>query len=237
MADISFIVTSPNTSSERRISPHWNPPSFQTLQIFIAHSETPIVLAPAPGSSDESTALSEFPDALVPFARLNVEDTRPPGVQENYTDVSGVEKFELTDDEYARRTDTVLAYKKRNKLGRFADDAQKPALTTGFKKTIEERAIEVGKRCRVLEPVERRGVVRYVGSVPELPSAAGADPDDDIWVGVEFDEPVGKHDGSVRGERYFTARNKHGSFFRPEKVEVGEYPEIDDLFDDSDEEV
>ncbi|KAK9381980.1 CAP Gly-rich domain-containing protein [Kockiozyma suomiensis] len=251
MADISFLVTSANTSSERRISPQWSlsylktrleyitgiPTSCQILQVFIAHSETAITLSPPPGSTDDDTTVSEFPHALVPFARLHVEDTRPPGMQENYNDVSGVKKYEMTDEEYAKLDDTVMAYKKRNKLGRFSEEAEHRR--TQFKQAVIKQGIAVDRRCRVTEPSERRGVVRFVGTVAELPSfAAGlSDGDEDLWIGVEFDEPVGKNDGSIKGVKYFSARKNHGSFLRPEKVEIGDFPELDDLFDDDDDEV
>ena len=31
-----------------------------------------------------------------------------------------------------------------------------------------------------------------------------------LWAGVELDEPVGKHSGSVSGVQYFKCRPKHG---------------------------
>ena len=45
---------------------------------------------------------------------------------------------------------------------------------------------KVGDRCEV-EPGEKRGVVKFVGRAESL--APG------FWVGVQFDEPLGKHDG------------------------------------------
>ncbi|KAK9248488.1 CAP Gly-rich domain-containing protein [Lipomyces tetrasporus] len=248
MADIPLLVTSQNSSSERRISPHWTLahlksrlepvtgiPSFsQRLSVFIAHSETPILLTPPDGRADDDYTVGEFRNALVPFARVQVDDTRPVSSQENYVDVSGVEKFELSQEEYAKRDDTVLAWKKRNQLGRFA--ASSDVAKVSPRAVLTARGIQIGQRCRVAEPSERRGVVRFLGSVTELPSA-GATEDDAVWVGVEFDEPVGKNDGSVKGVKYFEARRNHGSFFRPDKVEVGDFPEIDDLFAEDDEEV
>lgn len=47
-----------------------------------------------------------------------------------------------------------------------------------------------------------KGYVRYVGTVESK--------DDVIYVGVELDEPNGKHDGRVKGKRYFKCRDKHG---------------------------
>lgn len=72
---------------------------------------------------------------------------------------------------------------------------------------------------------------RFVGRVPGL--AEG------WWVGVCFDEPLGKHDGSVKGVRYFDARQGHGGFVRPAAVTAGDFPPIDDFSSDlgSDDEI
>ena len=48
--------------------------------------------------------------------------------------------------------------------------------------------IVVGMRCEVY-PGQRRGTVRFVGEI----AATG------YWVGVQFDEPVGRNDGTVKG--------------------------------------
>ena len=54
------------------------------------------------------------------------------------------------------------------------------------------------------------------------------------WVGVRFDEPVGKGDGTRAGKTYFDAAPKYGGFLRPNKVTVGDFPERD-LLDSDDE--
>ncbi|KYG41903.1 hypothetical protein M433DRAFT_114914 [Acidomyces richmondensis BFW] len=38
------------------------------------------------------------------------------------------------------------------------------------------------------------------------------------WVGVELEDPTGKNDGSVKGERYFDCEPGHGMFLRPSGV-------------------
>ena len=118
------------------------------------------------------------------------------------TDTSQVDKFELSEVEYAQRQgalvgtidrdiswfslleDSVLAYKQRNKIGRFADKAaEEPA-------QLETVDLPVGARCEIettVEDFKKRGTVRYVGTTD---FAKG------IWVGVEYDEPFGKNDGS-----------------------------------------
>lgn len=53
----------------------------------------------------------------------------------------------------------------------------------------EAEAVQVGMRCSC-EPGDRRGEVMFVGKVEELPLG--------YWVGVKYDEPLGKNDGSVK---------------------------------------
>lgn len=132
-------------------------------------------------------------------------------------------------DEYEKKTDSVLAWKKAEKLGRFnpAAPSLEQAKIDSFLQEIKSRGIEVGKRCRVGGEDAKRGEVKYVGDVKEIPGAIGA------WVGVQLDEPVGKNDGSISGTRYWGQESamKHGVFVRPERVEVGDWPMLDDLED------
>lgn len=87
--------------------------------------------------------------------------------------------------------------------------------------------IKVGARCRLLPDSDsRRGAVKFVGDVPELPGLGA-------WVGVALDEPTGKNDGSTpNGSRYFECGPKFGVFVRPERLEVGDFGPIDDFEDE-----
>lgn len=87
--------------------------------------------------------------------------------------------------------DTILAYKMRNQLGRFAPDASTSASSSHSVEEILPENMTVGARCQVAlsDELQRRGTIRFVG-----PTEFGAR-DGRTWVGVEWDEPVGKNDG------------------------------------------
>jgi tubulin-folding cofactor B len=42
------------------------------------------------------------------------------------------------------------------------------------------------------------------------------------WVGVRFDDRVGKNDGTLDGTRYFTCESGHGGFVIPKSVALDE---------------
>lgn len=84
--------------------------------------------------------------------------------------------------------DTVLAFKQRHKIGRFAE---KDAEDAAPSKPLPQVNIEVGARCEVEsneEGFKKRGTVRFVG--PTKFTKGG------VWIGIEYDEPIGKNDGS-----------------------------------------
>jgi len=184
------------------------PASNQVLSLLNSQEDTRVIAE----LNDDSKPLGFY--GLRDWQVIKVVDTNPSSsFTGQLTDVTQVEKFELTESEYAKRDDTVLAYKQRNKIGRFAEKDD----------TIVERSelpvdIQMGSRCEV-ESLEagfsKRGTVRFVG---QTQFSTG------VWVGVEYDEPFGKNDGSVKGERYFSCRQNYGVLVRPEKVKVGDYP-------------
>ena len=137
----------------------------------------------------------------------------------------------------------------RNKMGKYSEEANAPVDDNLFQE--EASQIPINSRCQVdgEHGVAKRGLVKFVGRVPGSGKPG-------YFVGVEFDEPVGKHDGtyvrfdpmvrfnvviitratySVKDVKYFEARSKHASFVRPDKVTVGDYPELDLMDEDLDE--
>ncbi|KAJ7035531.1 tubulin-folding cofactor B [Mycena alexandri] len=224
---LNVFVVSLDTHSERRIDPHITVEQLKTKLELITGVPVPNQAISILNSVDDPTVVATLTDDAKPVGFyglrdwhvLKVDDTNPStSLTGQLTDVTQVDKFELSDTAYAERPDTVLAYKQRNKVGRFApkDETSKPA---------PEVKIDIGARCEVesSEPgLSKRGTVRFVGATT-FGTGEG------IWVGVEYDEPMGKNDGSVKGERYFSCRPNYGAFVRPEKIKVGDYPveEID----------
>ncbi|XP_054167480.1 tubulin-folding cofactor B-like [Oppia nitens] len=139
-----------------------------------------------------------------------------------FEDVSNVEKFELPQEDYEKRTDSVLAFKMNNKLGRFA---QIDGAGDNTDDQMTECDINVGQRCEVCVKgaAKRRATVQYVGTTRFKPG---------LWIGVEYDEPLGKNDGSVDGHRYFQCKPKYGGFIRPNDVIIGDFPEMGDTDED-----
>ncbi|KAL0576747.1 hypothetical protein V5O48_005237 [Marasmius crinis-equi] len=229
---LNLFVTSPDTRSERRFDPHITieqlksklefvtgiPAANQSITLINSEKDNHVVAQ----LSDDSKMLGFYGPR--DYQILKVEDLNPSAsFTGQLTDVSQVEKFELSEEAYAQRQDTVLAYKQRNKVGRFA-----PKEETTTRKAPEVN-VPLGSRCEVesSEPgLSKRGTVRFVG---QTKFGTG----DGVWVGVEYDEPFGKNDGSVQGERYFECRPNYGVFVRPEKVKIGDYPVLElDLEDE-----
>ncbi|CAG8523399.1 3702_t:CDS:2 [Acaulospora colombiana] len=198
MSIVTIFVQSDNASSERRFDKSLSikqlkakletitgiPLDSQSLQLY--NGDT--LVASVEG---DDYMLGAFP--VDNFMTLKVVDTSPSNLRNQYTDVSLVEKYEMPEEEYAKR--------------RFADDLSSTSDSTH---TFEEEAknIKVGDRCEV-----------DFGDEGETKFKPGH------WVGIQYDEPIGKHDGVVQGERYFSCPDKYGAFVRPNKVKVGDYPE------------
>ncbi|XP_027771671.1 tubulin-folding cofactor B isoform X2 [Solanum pennellii] len=155
--------------------------------------------------------------------RLHVIDLDPASVTSGgwLEDTSLVEKYTISEEAYEKLGGTFRKFKETLPLkqppgqeSKISDNKYREDLCANIK---------IGDRCEV-EPGERRGTVKFVGQAETL--APG------FWVGVQFDEPVGKHDGMVKGKRYFDCPSLHGAMVRPDKVKIGDYPEKDPFEDE-----
>ncbi|EHY61312.1 hypothetical protein HRR83_009010 [Exophiala dermatitidis] len=263
-ADIAVQIIVPNDTNptaapllaaERRITPSWTveqlkaklepvtgiPTSSQTLRTRRADGSW-ITLA------EDSSLVGDPRYGLRRGSEIEVLDSRPPNVRQtfNFSDLSSVEKYQMPESQYEKLEDSVLAWKRKQKLGRFNPNLKSPEEQAEERRRhdqaeITARGIKEGLRCRVSHDDGRRGVVRFVGEIPGL---GGIKEAGCVWVGVELDEPVGRNDGSVKVEaedrtqttkRIFQCGDKFGVFSRPEKVEVGDFPPLDDLDEDMEE--
>jgi len=194
--------------------------SVETMQLSLRSRDGTKLVA---SLDDEKRLLGSYPveDGLY----LDVVD--PTLRIDDFNDITKVEKFEISKDEYEKREDSVAAFKRRNKLGRFGESdpaAAKAAEAEAARKAAEEEqmaaSMAVGSRCEVAIPKApvRRGTLAFNGTTHFKPG---------IWIGIKYDEPVGKNDGSVDGHRYFDCPPKYGGFVKPANITVGDFPEED----------
>lgn len=148
----------------------------------------------------------------VDYYTIHIIDTDPHAL--NVDDVSSIEKYVMSDDKYSALDDNFRKFKATLPVG----EVERQELDPEFQAELAAE-IEVGNRCRV-NPGDKRGVVRYVGKVPEAASG--------WYIGIELDEPLGKNDGSVKGVRYFQCPSNFGLFARPDLVEVGDFRPFDE---------
>ncbi|KAM0041483.1 putative Ubiquitin-like domain, CAP Gly-rich domain, Ubiquitin-like domain superfamily [Helianthus debilis subsp. tardiflorus] len=179
---------------------------------------------------DTGAKVSDVNDNSRPFGfyspldgyRLHIIDLDPSSVTSGgwLEDTSLVEKYKISDEAYDKLDGTYRKFKE--KLGPRNTSAQGSKMDDDYMKDICAN-IKVGDRCQV-EPGEKRGVVKFVGRAEALGPG--------FWVGVQYDEPLGKHDGLVKGTRIFECPPLHGAMVRPDKVKVGDYPERDPFEDE-----
>uniref|UniRef100_A0A6B2EJ69 Putative tubulin-specific chaperone b tubulin folding cofactor b n=1 Tax=Phlebotomus kandelakii TaxID=1109342 RepID=A0A6B2EJ69_9DIPT len=140
-----------------------------------------------------------------------------------------VEKFNLTEQQYSQRTDTVKNFLKTNKLGKYDEEEMKRLEEKKREAAAREarlvREITVGSRCQVTVS----GQPRRVGTVMFNGEIEGKNK---IMIGVKFDEPLGVNNGSVNGKRYFDCQPKYGSFVAPSAVTIGDFPAEPDELDE-----
>lgn len=181
---------------------------------------------------------------------IHITDLDPHSMAANggLDDVSLVKKYEISDEDYMKRDDNFRRWKEdklkadptwtlakevkmnqdRKRMAKdpnYVPEPMKEKITDDDHMADLAANMKVGDRCEI-KLGGKRGVVMYVGKIPMI--AAG------WWVGVQYDEPVGLNDGEVKGKRYFQCPPKYGGFMRPDKLEVGDFPE-EDIFASDDE--
>ena len=174
---------------------------------------------------DEEKSLGEY--GVEDLDTIHVTDTNPNSVMvlNNFDDVSTVKKYEISEEDYDKRDDSVRKF--RQKLEKNTDYISMIKDNKG--ETYEEQAktFEVGKRC-LLGDGTRRGEIAYVGKVPTLEYG--------YFIGIKLDEPLGDCNGSVGGKEYFKCEDNFGVFVRPDFVKMGDFPP-EDIFNEIEDEI
>lgn len=103
-----------------------------------------------------------------------------------------VEKFNISDDQYAKKRNTVRSFLQQNNLGKYNEAEQQKMQERNEQKAkeIAEAAAKatVGARCLVTAKGPRRiGTIMYNGPID---GKAG------VFIGVKLDEPLGLNDGT-----------------------------------------
>lgn len=133
---------------------------------------------------NENSSLGEF--NVEEFDTLHVIDLNPNSVlvQHNLDDTSAVQKYEISEEDYDKRNDSVRKFKKKL----LNDPNYIQFLKDNQGETYEEEAksMEVGNRC-LLGDGFRRGEIKYVGKVSDLGIG--------YWIGIKLDEPSGDSNG------------------------------------------
>merc|ERR1711959_647410 len=127
------------------------------------------------------------------------------------TDLSKVVKYQISEEDYNARENTYRKFKEQ----KIKEDVSDPEF-----QSEEAKAISVGNRCEVY-PGSKRGEVMFVGKVEGLPLG--------YWIGVKYDEPIGKNNGMIKGKKYFECAPKYGGMVRPTNLKVGDFPPADDF--------
>lgn len=99
--------------------------------------------------------------------------------------------------------------KKKKKKPAAESAAAAAAVDGGEAERAKITKKSVGSRCKV-EGFDVEGTVRFYGKSNEPPNK--------IRVGVELDEPVGKHNGTFKKHEYFSCPAKHGVLVVKSKV-------------------
>jgi len=149
---------------------------------------------------------------------IHVIDLDPSSIVAQIGDVSKVEKYVMSDEDYEQLPTSMRKFL-RNLRENNPELFAKSNIVTDpdFEKDIADN-IKVGDRCMMVND-NHRGEVKYVGRCPDLGQG--------FYVGIKLDEPYGMNDGSVKGVKYFECSNKYGMFLRPSKILTGYYPELD----------
>lgn len=130
------------------------------------------------------------------------------------SNTSNVEHYVIPDEKYSARKDTARKWKQEFLASRSAFSSS-PSCSDHIVSSMQ-----VGKRCivRTSGQKPRFAKIAYIGPTSFDAKQEAIRPNN--WVGVIYENPEGKNDGSLDGKRYFTCRPNYGGFVLPTSIEV-----------------
>lgn len=122
-----------------------------------------------------------------------IEDGMVIHVIDNFQFINeNIEKFELSDQQYNKKENTVRDFLRKNRLGKYNEEERKKmeerALLDAAENERLTKLATIGSRCLVTAKGPRRiGTIMYNGT---FENKSG------IFIGVKFDEPLGVNNGT-----------------------------------------
>mmetsp|Transcript_14945 Transcript_14945/g.29063 ORF Transcript_14945/g.29063 Transcript_14945/m.29063 type:complete len:272 (-) Transcript_14945:269-1084(-) len=156
---------------------------------------------------------------------IHIVDTDPYSFSKDggLENVDLVKKYVMSDEDYEKRDNSLRNYKKKMRetdpYFTFLPENRREPKNLNPPTAEDVKDFKIGDRCQV-EPGARRGTIVWKGDGEGYVGNG-------YWIGVHLDEPLGKSNGTVKGKKFFEVPEKHGAFIRPDKVEVGDFPERD----------
>lgn len=222
--DIFLRISSEHASAERNFPIEWTVGKFkeriESITGVPPAAQSLTVTDPSGGNRRSLTSFASTDKVMsmdiITKSHVYVTDLRPKSEQFDFD--GEVDKYEMPISEYEKRTDSVLAWKKKNQLGRF----QNAEAESSDSEVEVDCDLEVGQTCwvKLASGDMAHGTVAYIGAVEGIPAGT--------WVGVKLQKPLGKNDGSVLGKRYFDAEPQFGLFTRPSLV-TADSDDLDEL--------
>uniref|UniRef100_A0A915CPI7 CAP-Gly domain-containing protein n=1 Tax=Ditylenchus dipsaci TaxID=166011 RepID=A0A915CPI7_9BILA len=111
-------------------------------------------------------------------------------------------RYTLNEDDYANRKDTARKWMQELGVGKTSPSSNEEV----------PNFIKIGVRCKIQSSASQApkiGQIAFIGNTHFKPG---------MWIGVIYDQAVGKNDGSIDGHRYFTCEPNHGGFVVPKAV-------------------
>lgn len=173
---------------------------------------------------DDEKTVKDY--SLNDYDKIHVTDSNPYSimVQNNFDDLSTVKKYEISEEDYEKRENTVRKYRKI-----MENDVDYKKINENNEELYKEEALSlvINHRC-LLGDGQRRGEIMYIGLCKALGHG--------YWIGIKLDEPLGDSDGSVNNKKFFECEMNFGVFVRPNYVKIGDFP-IEDLFNENEDEI